>query len=69
MIRSMSRWQRDHVGSDLCHSNPPSNGDHNMNILASDQALKFHHQSYFFSLKKVHDVCLQESLIEGERRN
>lgn len=40
-----------------------------MNILASDQALKFHHQSYFFSLKKVHDVCLQESLIEGERRN
>ena len=63
MIRSMGRWQRDHVRSDLCHSNPPSNGDHNINILAYDQALKFH-QSYFFSLKKVYDVCLQGSLIE-----
>lgn len=39
-----------------------------MNILASDQALTFHHQSYFFSLKDVYDVYLQESLMEGEAR-
>jgi len=68
MIRSMGRWQRDHVGSDLCHSNPPSKGDLNRNTLASEQALKFHHQSSFFSFIIVYGVCLQASLIEGEAR-
>lgn len=60
--------QRDHVGSDLCHSNPPSNGDLSRNMLASEQALKFHHQSSFFSFKIIYGVCLQASLIEGEAR-